>query len=468
MTSFSPQPEPDELASQADPVLPECWPDDAGIPALAARPIPWWALPWMVPLSTVRPAHVGARVARTGAGVVALLHVLSLATAVCAVMALLALSRPHIVSDVNLDRLPPGEQVRTALVLALEDSIRVGDVIGLLGPIAAAPFLVHVAGWLCAWLLTPVLGTGSTPGAMFGSSARRVFWSTHLLAGLSVAWLAGALRSGVTLRELLQPESRLGQCAVVTLAVAAWWLWLLRLGSREVADTSNPQPEPHRPLCEHCGYCITGLHESGRCPECATPVASSLPYHRDLPRPPPAPVRGAAFLTLLRTALYGPRTFFRRLRIHNQRLHAVHFSLLLALAAAGLTTLSRTAAIANADDLYGQGWGPVHELVLWATATFFIVQGLFVTLAWLGSRLGWRDARRAATVAAYACAWSLPGIVILAARPWLLNVARTALGLDPGTRWLIEQVLLIAAALWMPIVAWQFRRGLSLSRFANA
>lgn len=451
-----------------DAVLPECWPDYADSPPVAAAPIPWWALPWIVPLSIVRPAQVGARVARSGAGVVGLLHVLSLATTVCVITALLALSRLRVISDVRPEDLPRGEQVRTALVLALEDSIRVDDVMGLLGVMAAAPILVHVAGWFLAWLLTPVLGTGGTPGAMFGNAARRVFWSTHLLACLSVGWLAGTLYSGVTLRELLNPQSRLGQYAVVSVVAAVWWLWLLRLGRREVASTDNPEPEPRRPRCEHCGYGLTGLPASGLCPECATPVGRSLPQHRDLPAAPPAPVRGAMFLPLLRAAFNSPRVFFRRLRVHNQRPHAVRFSVLLALAAAGLMTLSQTAGLAQGGNLYGQGWGPVRELIVWAAATFFLVQGLFVTFAWLGSWLGWRDARRAATVAAYACAWLLPGILIFAARPWLCEAARTVLALDPGAIWLFEQALLVSAVLWLPISGWQLRRGLSLTRFANA
>lgn len=467
MNAASPSPELSERPAPAEPVLPERWPDGAEAAPAVAKPIAWWSLPWMVPLSILRPAYVGARVARTSASVVALVHILSLATAVCAVVVLLALSRKHVVSDVVMDRLPLGEQVRAALVLALEDSIRVGNVLGLLGPILAAPLLLHVAGWLLAWLLTPILGTGSTAGAKIGSAIRRFFWSTHLFACLSTAWLVGALYSDVTLRELLQPSSPVGQGAVVALAATAWWLWLLRLGAREVADTNGPAPES-RPLCEHCGYGITGLPESGRCPECATPVAASLPHHRDLPSPPPARVRGVAFVALLRAALYQPRTFFRRLRVHHQQRRAIRFSLLLAVVAAGLLTLSRVALMANAGELFGRDWVPGRELVLWAAGTFLSVQGLFVALAWLGSQLGWRDTHRAVTVAAYACVWALPAVVIVATRPWLLDVAGTAVGLDEGTRWLVGQMMLIVAGASALIVVWQFRRGLKLTRFANA
>lgn len=41
-----------------------------------------------------------------------------------------------------------------------------------------------------------------------------------------------------------------------------------------------PTPDPGPILCERCGYEVGGLPDSGACPECARPIAESLPERR--------------------------------------------------------------------------------------------------------------------------------------------------------------------------------------------
>lgn len=52
----------------------------------------------------------------------------------------------------------------------------------------------------------------------------------------------------------------------------AFGLYLL-LDGRWFADRAIPS---NRPYCGECGYELTG-HAQGRCPECGTPIAESLP-----------------------------------------------------------------------------------------------------------------------------------------------------------------------------------------------
>lgn len=54
---------------------------------------------------------------------------------------------------------------------------------------------------------------------------------------------------------------------------ATWFLWAL------LRATGVRRPAPaiaHPPLCEACGYNLTGVTNEGRCPECGEPVADSL------------------------------------------------------------------------------------------------------------------------------------------------------------------------------------------------
>jgi hypothetical protein len=76
-------------------------------------------------------------------------------------------------------------------------------------------------------------------------------------------------------------------------------------------------PDPAALLCEKCGYDLTGLPESGNCPECGTPVADSLGENRAPPaweqRPSPA-----TFLSTTAAALFRPRRFYKTFSTRHQ------------------------------------------------------------------------------------------------------------------------------------------------------
>jgi hypothetical protein len=54
---------------------------------------------------------------------------------------------------------------------------------------------------------------------------------------------------------------------------ATWFLWALLRG---VGARRDPPPVPRPPLCEACGYILTGVTGESQCPECGEPLANSL------------------------------------------------------------------------------------------------------------------------------------------------------------------------------------------------
>ena len=102
---------------------------------------------------------------------------------------------------------------------------------------------------------------------------------------------------------------------------AAWAVWLIwRASRRYVGPADGPGWEPRPPLCEECGYIITGLHAGGVCPECNFPVAGSLPDLRQRTAFSLATTWRRRFSGFWRTfaeALIRPR-FFRHLAVHDE------------------------------------------------------------------------------------------------------------------------------------------------------
>jgi hypothetical protein len=83
-----------------------------------------------------------------------------------------------------------------------------------------------------------------------------------------------------------------------------------------VSRVATTIPDENALLCEGCGYILSGLPAGSRCPECAKPMAESLPETRGLPPWEQNGSVGAGIGLFLRTlgqVLCRPTWFFRGL-----------------------------------------------------------------------------------------------------------------------------------------------------------
>jgi hypothetical protein len=67
--------------------------------------------------------------------------------------------------------------------------------------------------------------------------------------------------------------------------VTVWHMGVLIYAARREYRTSADMPKEHDPWCDVCGYILTGIEPTGRCPECGKPIQESL---GELIRPPTA------------------------------------------------------------------------------------------------------------------------------------------------------------------------------------
>jgi hypothetical protein len=59
----------------------------------------------------------------------------------------------------------------------------------------------------------------------------------------------------------------------IAVAVSLWFVWAL---FRAAGVTRKGSPVSRAPMCEYCGYNLTGTSMEGRCPECGVPASLSL------------------------------------------------------------------------------------------------------------------------------------------------------------------------------------------------
>ena len=324
---------------------------------------------------------------------------------------------------------------------------------------------------LMACLLMPYATAGERGQLLFSRSVKLTLWSTTSLPVLGIAFQAIELLN-YTRKQL--DELWAGAIGLYIL----WFVWIwLRSGLRYAGPTEGPAWEPRRPLCETCGYALTGLKSTDNCPECGTAVALSLPERR---RPTAFSAarsligRPIAFVRTWRDALRWD--FHRRLEIGSEYPAARRFAIVMCIVGGLLPQPTILADVMlNVSRGRGlQGWADFVAPCIGIGLALLLVLSVLV----LASRVsGDGPIRRAAPIVFYWSAWFIPLIAAVYLSLGLMYVIKKVLRIRREVPWLPENwpdwgdLLCAGAAMLIPIVflyaAIRLARALRQTRFAN-
>lgn len=319
---------------------------------------------------------------------------------------------------------------------------------------------VGAIGVVGGGLLMPWAADGDRRWKRFVRCAKLSLWSTSCLVVLGLALQVASL----VLMEPGAPAANSGELTNLALVGApltgALWLWILiRSGLRHAGVSEGPDFEPRRPLCEACGYVLTGLTPAGNCPECGRSVAASMPFHRR----DPAFARARTVLRRI-TGLFATwvavvfdRGFFKNVTVRNGFAPARRFALWSAVLS-GLTAFAVfwAAQAVLLPDAPAPGLSAVQFaqtlLIAW---TAFALLVMIITSLLLQPSL-WRGGpfRPAAIVVFYSSAWAVPlaGNLVLAVQTFRWAIDDLAF----WTNWrqlTALAVLLTAVVVWALLVA---------------
>ncbi len=303
------------------------------------------------------------------------------------------------------------------------EGIAVGCVAALVGLTLAlaCAFLscVHRGGTLrsAAWRAWAAAAPGSVPLTL------------GVIVILAAALLDFAWRPAGT--DLVGFNSATELACVVILPVCL--LLAIVCTARAAACVGRTLPaEAAAPLCEGCGYNLTGHTGSQRCPECGRPVSDSVPpQHRTGPawESDALPALGRWICTTAR-ALFRPKHFYRTLAVRQDVGKALSFE---AMTFAGLVFAGLDLALCllawNQDRIALEDLIAVAFVTVWAgllTWAGHRALATLVTMLWLlrgAVRDGWAAARVAAYESAFVwpvIAWCLGlGLSFFYAGPWI-------------------------------------------------
>jgi hypothetical protein len=136
------------------------------------------------------------------------------------------------------------------------------------------------------------------------------------------------------------------------------------------------------PVCEKCGYVLTGLNSESRCPECGTLIAESSP---ELRQPPPWEVPGEApFRGFIRTSaaiIFHPTRFFRALPSRANPRLARDFGLIQYAIASLLFGIATAAHASWLLLIYNWPWRSIYLAGLGLAIVLFVLLNLVTALA---------------------------------------------------------------------------------------
>lgn len=322
--------------------LPEYWPQEPPPPPPRAAWIPWPIAILIAPLLWFFPKTLGLHFGRVAWPGVIIGHLLWTIYGIGSVV--LAFFAPqtglpgYVAQAFKAE--PPGgswpvslsEAVRSpaALLAAAIADRAVRDTEEFLLVMVGTGLAVVAIGVAGAVLLAPWTGGGDKRRCLFMHCAKLTLWSTTsiVLFGLTLQTVALMLPQADTpgmgwtdLEELFW---------VVGPLWMAYWLWIwLRSGFRYARPPDGPDSAPRRPLCEECGYVLTGMTTTSACPECGASVASSMSYDRHPTSFAAARTRRRRISGYIRTMLrvVFDAKFFKRIQMRDGFAAARRFAL---------------------------------------------------------------------------------------------------------------------------------------------
>ena len=401
--------------------IPEYWEPSAEEVAQPARPLSWLAVPTTMLGVLFVPRRLGPRVGYSSLAKAVFVQ-LTTGLVVTLGMILVLGWRPlaELRRSVNLGQFTLSEKLRLPGVLVVETLHELaGNPKEVLPALITLP-VAHVACWLGAWLLMPFIAADEPNRRTYLRAVKLTFWSTAcflpivaIVTTILGMWIASAdslWSYNWRFIEKLPP-------LIVGFALLPWIHFLLRLSARSV-PTGGAVPPKRRPLCNECGYVLTGLATDGRCPECGMPVARSLATTRSAP--PWATARGSIVRVreYFRTAarIMRRRDFFQTLAVHTAREAAVRFALWTCWVIGLSWSVPIFVAVIVVRHIHGEAIELDFALAVTVGATIFLPTTVAFALTALTTlracRFGLRDARASTMATVYGTALLLPAAVV--------------------------------------------------------
>lgn len=325
-------------------------------------------------------------------------------------------------------------------------------------------------------LVALALGVLNLPLVHRGDSISRSFlqsWKAALAGIPMVAtWVAAALLIG---QELIQigvfpHEGMIALMLLLSVCGVVAWINRICRGIRDETLVALP------PLCESCGYDLTGRAPGELCPECGVPVQQSLLQQKHA-----AGARRPLWLITLLRVLIGPAPFYRRLAVRRGDGTARRFAAGTFIAAFFTGVCIVVLAMWLESMLSPWGRFNLRELPIALIAASFgtlALWGMWRAAALLGSfplLLG----KSLPDVAAIRCvigfesafialvgaAWTLYALLMVVTSDWITRASGlpTILGIPAGAYVLLGMTLVLLGV-WVLRV----RRGILLTRWSNS
>lgn len=262
--------------------------------------------------------------------------------------------------------------------------------------------LMELGMIVLAAILMPYITVGERTRNLFARAIRLVLWSSTSLVVLAMV-LQALMLAGLM------------SASAIPLAVALYVAWAVSMVIRGGTRYAGPAWEPHKPLCETCGYWLTGLPVEAMCPECGTAVADSLPDRRKPSRFAAARGLGPRLWAFLVTgrAVCRDREFFTTLRTRGEYQAARRFALWICVLSGIM--LIELLAIINTYCIPDLAANPAPTrgdrlavFAFWSIVLSFVLVLLIGLVTLLVSGFGRRLVRRYAVAVFYWSAWLLP------------------------------------------------------------